>query len=114
MKSFAQALDLKDDPALIRTYIEYHKAVYPEVLESLAAIGIRNMRIYLLGTRLFMYFEAPDDFDPARDYQDYAQNPRCRAWDELMRGFQQPAPGAPKGEWWAPMTEVFSLEAARC
>jgi L-rhamnose mutarotase len=112
MKAFAQAVDLKSDPELIRTYKEHHQAVWPEVTRALRAIGIRRMRIYLLGTRLFMYFEAPDEFDPARDYQAYASDSRCRAWDELMRRFQQPAPGARSGEWWAPMECVFDLGAA--
>lgn len=112
MKSFAQALDLKDDPELIREYIEQHRRVWPEVTQALRDIGITRMKIYLLGTRLFMYCEARDDFDPARDYQRYAANPRCRAWDDLMRRMQKVAPGARAGEWWAAMQEVFDLEAA--
>jgi L-rhamnose mutarotase len=112
MRSFAQALDLKDDPALIRRYLELHRRVWPEVVEALRAVGIHRMKIYLLGTRLFMYAEALDGFDPRRDYQAYLRNPRCREWDDLMRHMQQPAPGAPEGQWWATMQEVFDLEAA--
>ena len=33
-----------------------------------------------------------------------------REWDELMRGFQEPVPGAKPGEWWAGMEEVFDLD----
>jgi L-rhamnose mutarotase len=112
MKSFAQTLDLKDDPALVREYVEHHRRVWPEVTAALRKIGISKMEIFLLGPprpRLFMYFEAPDGFDPARDYQAYAADPRCRAWDALMRRFQQPAPGAAPGQWWAPMERVFTL-----
>jgi len=112
MKAFAQALDLKDDPAMIEAYRAHHRAVYPEVLGALREIGITRMKIFLLGTRLFMYFEAPDDFDPARDYQSYARRARCAAWDALMRGFQQRAPGARAGEWWAAMEEIFDLESS--
>lgn len=112
MKCFAQAIDLVDDPALIEAYKEYHRGVYPEVVGALRAIGIEKMRIFLLGTRLFMYAEAKDDFDPARDYQAYADEPRCAAWDALMRGFQRRAPGAKDGEWWAGMELVFELGAA--
>ncbi len=112
MKSFAQALDLKDDPALIEAYVAHHRRVYPEVIAALRAIGITKMKIFLLGTRLFMYFEAPEGFDPSRDYQSYAKDPRCRAWDELMRAFQRRAPGAKEGEWWASMVEIFDLEGA--
>jgi L-rhamnose mutarotase len=112
MQSFAQALDLRDDPALIQAYKEHHRHVWPEVVAALRGIGIRKMNLYLLGTRLFMYYEAPDDFVPERDYQTYATDPRCRAWDELMRKFQQRAPGAAQGAWWAPMECIFDLDAA--
>ena len=109
MKAFAQALDLKDDPAIIAEYDQWHHKVWPEVTGALKAIGLTNMRIFRVGNRLFMTFDAPDDFDPARDYQAYAENPRCREWDEFMRKFQQTVPGTPAGQWWAPMKLVFDL-----
>lgn len=111
MKSSAQTLELIDDAARIAEYVAYHQAVWPEVLRGLRAIGIRTMRIYLHGNRLFMYMEADDAFDPARDYQAYANDPRTRAWDELMRTYQQRVPAAdPRdGQWWSEMTEVFDL-----
>ena len=111
MKAYAQALDLKDDPALIAEYKTYHKHVWPEVKAALRGIGIKTMRIYLVGTRLFMYFEAPDGFVPERDFQAFADTPRGAAWDRLMRRFQQRVPGAGAGEWWTPMELVFDLEA---
>ncbi|MCB9845250.1 MAG: L-rhamnose mutarotase [Phycisphaeraceae bacterium] len=112
MRAFAQALDLVDDPELIEEYRRHHRRVWPEVVSGLRAIGIRNMRIFLAGSRLFMYYEAPDDFDPSRDYQFYANDPRTREWDELMRRYQRPVPGCPSGRWWMPMEEVFDLESA--
>ncbi|NUQ53979.1 MAG: L-rhamnose mutarotase [Phycisphaerales bacterium] len=111
MKTYAQALDLKDDPKLIEEYVRYHGEVWPEVVAALRAIGIARMKIFLQGTRLFMFYEAPDGFVPERDYQAYAANARCRAWDTLMRGYQERVPGARRGEWWEPMDLVFDLEA---
>lgn len=102
-------LDLVDDPALIAEYRRHHQRVWPEVVAALKAAGIASMRIYLGGNRLFMVFEAPDDFDPSRDFQRYAMDPRCREWDELMRTYQQRVPGGAGGEWWTPMEEVFNL-----
>jgi L-rhamnose mutarotase len=113
VRSFAQAIDLVDDPALVEEYRRHHGAVWPEVLHGLRSIGIERMKIWLVGTRLFMWFEAPDDFDPARDFQRYAADPRCAQWDRWMRTFQRPlADGGPPGEarWWTPMSEVFDLE----
>ena len=110
MKSYAQALDLVDDLAAISAYDEYHRAVWPEVLAALRGIGIERMEIFRIGTRMFMYFSAPDDFDPERDFQTYTESARCNEWDELMRQYQQRIPNATEGEWWTPMPCVFDTE----
>jgi L-rhamnose mutarotase len=112
MRSFAMALDLIDDPVRIAEYDAHHRQVWPEVLSGLRSIGITGMRIYRCGTRLFMIFEAPEGFDPDRDYQGYAEDPRCREWDALMRTYQQQVPAASETAWWTPMTLVFDLESA--
>ena len=112
MPVFAQALDLRDDPSLIEAYRRHHRAVWPEVLDALRAIGVRHMRIWLVGTRLFMTYEAPEGFEPARDFQRYAENSRSREWDEWMRSFQRRLAEARDGEWWTPMELVFDLESA--
>jgi len=109
MARFALTLNLKDDPEAIRKYVEYHRNVWPEVEASLKAVGIRKMRIYLKGRRLFMYCEAKEGFDPARDFTAYQRDARTREWDALMRAFQERAPEAAPGEWWSPMEEVYHL-----
>ena len=108
-KSYAMALDLRDDQALIEQYIEHHRAVWPEALESLKRLGIEKMKIFLLGRRLFMYVEVPDDFDFPADLASYTDEPRAKEWDEFMRGFQERVPGAMQGEWWAQMEQVWDL-----
>jgi len=107
---FAQAIDLKNDPALIAEYVAHHRAVWPEVTAALRRIGIRSMRIFLTGNRLFMCFEAPDGFDPARDFQAYASDPRAALWDQTMRAYQVRIPSAAHGGWWQPMDCVFDLD----
>jgi L-rhamnose mutarotase len=109
MKTFAQALDLKDDAATIAEYEEYHRAVWPEVKAALRAVGIADMQIYRTGNRLFMTYTAPDDFDPDKDFASYTKVAKAREWDELMRGYQQRVPSAPEGAWWTPMPKVFDL-----
>ncbi|GJQ28569.1 MAG: hypothetical protein HBSAPP03_04530 [Phycisphaerae bacterium] len=109
MTRFAQALDLVDDPAMIVAYERHHRAVWPEVERALRDIGITSMRIYRAGTRLFMVCEAADGFDPARDFQRFAESPRGAEWDALMRTYQKPVPGAPAGAWWTPMNLVYDL-----
>ncbi len=113
MKVFAQTLDLKPDPQRIAEYDRRHEAVWPEVLQGLRAIGIEQMRIFRHANRLFMIIETDDSFDPARDYQRYAEDPRTQQWDQLMREFQQRVPDADSapGAWWTEMREVFDLDA---
>ena len=109
MQSYGMTLMLKDDDEIAERYRRYHRDVWPEVIVRLHEVGIVEMRIYLLGRRLFMCMEAVDGFAPERDFPKLADDPRYREWDELMRGLQQPAPEAKAGEWWASMEEVFDL-----
>jgi L-rhamnose mutarotase len=109
LKSYGLTLMLKDDEAIVERYKEYHRHAWPEVLARLREGGIVEMRIYLLGRRMFMYMEAVDGFAPERDFPKLAEDPRCREWDELMRTLQERAPEARAGEWWAQMEEVFDL-----
>ena len=111
MKSLAMTLDLVEAPDVIEKYKAYHREVWPEVIIGLRSIGITKMKIFLLGTRMFMYLEAPDDFDLATDFQGYTDSsPRAKEWDELMRNFQSQVPEAQEGEWWASMEEVFDID----
>jgi L-rhamnose mutarotase len=109
LQSYGRTLMLKDDDQIVERYKEYHRNAWPEVVARLRGIGITEMRIYLIGRRMFMYMEAVDGFDPERDLPMLVEDPRYREWEELMSTFQQPAPEAKPGEWWAPMEEVFDL-----
>ena len=110
MKSFAMTLNLQDRPGVIEEYQKYHRAVWPEVLDGLRAIGISKMKIFLHGRRLFMYLEAHDEFDLARDFPRYMASELAKEWDALMRQFQEPVPGASPDDWWAAMEEVFDID----
>ena len=110
MKSFAMTLNLKDDEEIIERYKEYHRAVWPEVLEGLRGTGILKMKIFLRGRHMFMYLEAPDEFDLDRDFPRYMEASRAKEWDALMREFQEPVADASPGEWWAAMEEVFDID----
>ena len=74
-------------------------------------MGVIDMKIFLLGTRMFMFMTAVDDFEPERDFTRYMeQNPKAREWDDLMRTFQEKVPEAKDGEWWATMELVFDMQ----
>ena len=109
MQSYGLTLLLKDDADVIDRYKRYHREAWPEVIARLKEIGITEMKIYLIGRRLFMYMEAIDGFDPDRDFPKLNDLPRYREWDALMSSMQERVPEARDGEWWAAMEEVFDL-----
>ena len=110
MKRFAMAVLLKDDPEVIRRYEEYHAQPWPEVTEGLQRCGVRRLFIYRFDRQLFLFMEAKEDFDLERDMPKYREDPKAREWDELMRTFQEPVPGAPREGTWVQMKEVFAQD----
>ncbi len=64
VKRYCQTLDLRDSPELIAEYRKRHSQAeaWPEILAGIREIGILEMEIYILGTRLFMIVETPLDF----------------------------------------------------
>jgi len=110
MKEFALTILLKDDPKLIEEYKEYHRKVWPEVEACIKSIGISKMNIYLLGRRMFMVMEAPDDFDPATGFAQLdGMSPRYEEWQRRMDGYQKPVPEAAEDEHWALMELIYEL-----
>jgi L-rhamnose mutarotase len=109
MKVYGLTLLLRDDPAAIERYKEYHRHVWPEVTARIRECGIRTMRIFLLQRRMFMYIETDDAFDPATDFPRINEAPKSQEWDVIMRSLQELAPEAASGEWWALMEQVFDL-----
>jgi L-rhamnose mutarotase len=113
-RRFVLTLDLKDDPQVVRAYRRHHRAAWPEVLRSLRRVGVRELDIYALGRRLVMILVTRDGFDLKKDFARHAaSDPRCAEWEALMKGFQQPPPGARRGELWARMEPIFRLGARR-
>lgn len=109
MKRYCLALDLKDDPDMIREYEEHHKKVWPEILESIRNAGIHKMEIYRAGNRLFMIMETDDDFTLEHKALIDQYNPKVQEWETLMWKYQQAIPHARIGEKWTPMTRIFEL-----
>lgn len=111
MKRFCLTVDLKDDPALIRAYEDYHQKVWPEILQSLADSGIQSMEIYRLHTRMFMIIDTSDDFSFENKSAMDLANPKVQEWEKLMANYQQALPWEhPDDPWkWKPMSKVFTF-----
>lgn len=110
MKKFCLALDLKPDPVLMAEYEAFHRAVWPEILESIRAAGIGQLEIYRIENRLFMILEAGDDFSFEKKAALDASNPKVQEWETLMWKYQQALPTARPGEKWMLMERIFQLE----
>lgn len=108
-KRYCLALDLKDDPELIRVYEAYHQQVWPEIKTSILDSGISSMEIYRVQNRLFMIMETNDGFSFENKSAMDASNKKVQEWEQLMWKFQQPMPWAKEGEKWMLMEQIFSL-----
>ena len=108
-KSYAMALDLRDDAALIKQYIEHHRAVWPEALDSLERLGIEKMKIFLFGRRLFMYVEVPDEFDFRRTWRGIRKSHGRGSGTSSCAVSRRRSPARCPDEWWAQMEQVWDL-----
>jgi L-rhamnose mutarotase len=108
---FCLTLDLKNDPVLIAEYKRYHESVWPEIRDSIKSSGIKDLEIYLLGTRMFMIIEAGPGFSLEAKAQADRANRKVQEWEELMWKFQSALPQAKPGEKWLLMERIFKLEA---
>jgi L-rhamnose mutarotase len=110
MTRYVLTVDLRDDPAAIAAYREYHQRVWPEVLDSLRGAGVSRMDIHMHGRRLVMILELNNGLDVRRVFAAHASShPRVQEWERLMRSLQERAPDAPPGEWWTLMEPIFQL-----
>ncbi len=110
MHRYCLALDLVEDDALIAAYEEWHKKVWPEIIESITSSGIEQMQIYRVGNRLFMIMEVNDQFSFDAKGKADATNPKVQEWEKLMWDFQKPLPFAKPGEKWILMDQIFDMQ----
>jgi len=111
VKRYCQTLDLKDDAALIAEYIKRHSRedAWPEIRAGIREVGILEMEIYILSTRLFMIVETSLDFDWDTAFSKLDTLPRQKEWEKYMSIFQIASPGASSSEKWRLMDRMFHL-----
>lgn len=111
VKRYCQTLDLRDNPELIAEYRRRHSQehIWKEVPEGIRQVGILEMEIYLLGTRLFMIVETPMDFDWDTAMARLGTLPRQDEWEDYMAEFQLVKAGMSSAEKWQLMERIFHL-----
>ena len=112
MRRYAQTILLKDDPELIRQYVDYHAHPWPEIAEGMRNSGVQRAYIYRVGLVMFMIVET--DEDAKGPGLSEATQARLNEWDVLMQGFQEAMPGlpadAPRNGKWTLMEEIYTFE----
>ena len=111
VKRYVQTMDLKDNPTLIAEYRRRHsrEEAWKEIRDGIREVGILEMEIYLLDTRLVMIVDAPLDFDWDNAMTRLATLPRQQEWEDYMAMFQKCREGATSDEKWQMMDRIFYL-----
>ena len=85
-------------------YRQKHDAIWPEMVSSLRAYGIRNYSIFVHGLDLFAYYETEDPDRVAEQVND----PVVKRWWKMMEEYMEyNEDGTP---WSATIEEVFHLD----
>lgn len=108
---FCKTLTLENDPALIDEYRRVHSpgATWPEITQGMKEVGILDMEIYIVGTRLFMIMDTVPDFDHDRAMATLARKPRQSEWEAYVARFQRTSPEATADEKWQPLERIYKL-----
>ena len=110
-KRYVQTLDLRDDPDMIKEYRKWHSKEFhwKEIRDGIKAVGILEMEIYILGTRLVMIVDAPDEFESKISMDKLATMPRQAEWEAFVAKLQGCNPDARSDEKWQMMERMFYL-----
>ena len=106
-KRYALAVRLKDEKR--EFYIKNHANVWPEILNELKKIKVKNYSIYLKEDFMFGYLEYDgDNFD--QDMAEMGKIPIVKKWTDLMIECFSPFPNNENNNSWVMMDEIFYME----
>jgi L-rhamnose mutarotase len=111
-KRYCKTLSLKDDKQLIEDYKKVHApgAAWPEITQGMREVGITDMEIYILGTRLFMIMDTVAGFDHDTAMAELAKKPRQSEWEAYVSRFQQSSAEATADEKWQLMDRIYKMD----
>ncbi|MEC3907201.1 L-rhamnose mutarotase [Tamlana sp. 2201CG12-4] len=107
-KRFVWTLLLQEDPEMIAEYKAIHGIgkSWPEVINNMKTIGVKDMELYLYGTRAMLIMDTRPDFDLAIEGPKWQKLPREMEWQEYVAKFQRIEPGSGIQEKWLDMVEL--------
>lgn len=111
-KRYCKTLTLEDDPQLIEEYKRVHApgATWPEITKGMIDVGILDMEIYVMGSRLFMIMDTIPEFNHDRDMARLAKEPRQSEWEAFVSRFQKTSSEATADEKWQLMERIYKLD----
>ena len=106
-KRYAMAVRLKDEKKDF--YIKNHADVWPEVIEELKKIKVKNYSIFLKEDFMFGYLEYDgDNFD--QDMEEMSKIAIVDKWTKLMIDCFNPFPNNEDNDSWVMMDEIFYMK----
>ncbi len=110
-KRYVQAMNLSDDPELIKEYRRIHSEQYswPEIRQGIRAVGILEMELYICGTTVVMIVDTPVDFNWKEAMARLATLPRQQEWEDTVAEAQKSPQGATSAQKWHLMERFFYL-----
>jgi L-rhamnose mutarotase len=111
-KRYCKTMELRNDKKLIEAYKKAHAkgAVWPEITKGMRDVGIIDMEIYLLGTKLFMIMDTVIDFDHGKAMAELARKPRQSEWEAQMSQFQDSSADASADQKWQQMERIYKMD----
>ncbi|MBN1187548.1 MAG: L-rhamnose mutarotase [Bacteroidales bacterium] len=111
-KRYYKTMELCDVPSLIEEYKKAHAkgTAWPEITQGMKDVGIIDMEIYLLGTRLFIIMVTISDFDHDKAMAELAMKPRQKKWEEHMSKFQDTSAEATIDQKWQLMERIYKMD----
>lgn len=110
-KRYVQTLELRDDPEMIKEYLKWHSEEHhwKEIRDGIKEVGILEMEIYILGTRLVMIVDTPEEFNWKEAMDRLATLPRQAEWEAFVAQLQGCREDARSDEKWQMMEKMFYL-----
>jgi len=89
-----------------QAYQEEHRTIWPEIMEGIIRVKIRDYSIFLIGRVLFSYFQVED---LGKAFQELAGDLDNQRWQAHMAGMFDVGPGISNGTS-VTLDEVFFVE----
>ena len=110
-EEYVFAVQLVEDSAMIKEYLDYHQNIWPEVEAGFKKAGYKEIRLYRFESFVTMILKVPagSDLDQMGQMSNDS-HPKAAQWNKLMDGFQKGLPGTREGQSWVAMEKYYEFK----